>query len=623
MRKLIALLLSLAIIVSVPVIPSDTNRVYAAGNNAQQVMNALGIMNTDQGDVNPGSGEVDRGAFAQMLVNMSDMKGKVSSECNVSLFNDVSKKYWAAGYIQAAVSQGWLSGYLDGSFKPDRGVTLQEAVNAILRLLGYTGNDFSGNVSGNQMALYESKELNENISKKKTSYLTATDCYNLFYNTLNSKTKEGKVYAETLGYTMNTDGEMDYLSLVNTGTKGPVVADENWKSELPFSALTATYYRNGKKSYYNEIEDYDVLYYSKSLQTVWAYDEKVTGTVEAINPDELAPDSVTVSGKVYTLETSAMSLAFSSLGSVSEGDIVTLLLGKNNSVAGVLSIDEYNTAITGVVLTTGEHLAEAADGELRQYGYAVYVDASGNEYQQDYDETKTFFAPGDLIRVAFTDGAASVSRYDLPATSFGSNMVSSDASKVGNYTFASNIKILDLSGTNYISIYPERLAGVDLSAGVVYYELNEDHEISQLILKNVTGDLYTYGIFTGAEVVSGKVGYGYVIDGTQGSISGDSLASFDLDAGPQGFTIEAKTPVSSFELQGSAVVSLGTASVRLSDKKFPLAENYDVYYYQNGQYMLTTIDKVSNLTKYDLTAYYDDAVSLGGRIRIIVAKSKA
>ena len=45
--------------------------------------------------------------------------------------------------------------------------------------------------------------------------------------------------------------------------------------------------------------------------------------------------------------------------------------------------------------------------------------------------------------------------------------------------------------------HPARLAGVELTADMVrYYLLNSSGEISRLILKDVTGDLHTYGVVT-------------------------------------------------------------------------------------------------------------------------------
>ena len=61
--------------------------------------------------------------------------------------------HWAAGYIKTAVQQGWLTGYLDGSFRPDKTVTLEEAATGVLKLLGYTTEDFSGSYPYGQLAL--------------------------------------------------------------------------------------------------------------------------------------------------------------------------------------------------------------------------------------------------------------------------------------------------------------------------------------------------------------------------------------------------------------------------------------------------------------------------------------
>ncbi len=37
-----------------------------------------------------------------------------------------------------------MTGYLDGTFKPDQPVKLREAVYGVLALLGYTNEDFTG-----------------------------------------------------------------------------------------------------------------------------------------------------------------------------------------------------------------------------------------------------------------------------------------------------------------------------------------------------------------------------------------------------------------------------------------------------------------------------------------------
>ena len=69
------------------------------------------------------------------------------------------------------------------------------------------------------------------------------------------------------------------------------------------------------------------------------------------------------------------------------------------------------------------------------------------------------------------------------------------------------------------------------------------------------------------------------------------------------------------------VQSLHSTYIQNSSKKYPLAEDYDVYIYKDGEYMATTIDKISNLSKYKLSAYYDKEPAFGGRVRVIIAEN--
>ena len=133
----------------------------------------------------------------------------------LEFFKDVPYTHWAAGYIKTAVQQGWISGYLDGSYKPNRTVTLEEAATGVLKLLGYTTSDFSGSYPNAQLALYKSLNLNTRITASQGSSMTRRNMMYLFYNLLNTKTKDGRVYAQTLGYKLNSSDEIDYLSVIS------------------------------------------------------------------------------------------------------------------------------------------------------------------------------------------------------------------------------------------------------------------------------------------------------------------------------------------------------------------------------------------------------------------------
>lgn len=135
---------------------------------------------------------VTRAQFAEMLVKASTYRSSVSSENNVSIFSDVDRNSEYASYIRVAVEQGWMTGYLGGKFKPDENITMQEAVKAVLALLGYTNEDFGSNQAANRLAKASYLELDEEIGKTGAEVLSRFDCVNLFYNLMKTNTKRMK-----------------------------------------------------------------------------------------------------------------------------------------------------------------------------------------------------------------------------------------------------------------------------------------------------------------------------------------------------------------------------------------------------------------------------------------------
>lgn len=55
-----------------------------------------------------------------------------------SSFPDVPATHWASGSIAYAVGKGWINGYGDGTFGPERKITRAEAVTILNRILGRT-----------------------------------------------------------------------------------------------------------------------------------------------------------------------------------------------------------------------------------------------------------------------------------------------------------------------------------------------------------------------------------------------------------------------------------------------------------------------------------------------------
>lgn len=334
-----ALIMLLAICMIVGMVPANNvvNAKTTDGSYAAKVIDSLGIMKT-VGKKNASADDyVTRTEYAQMLINLSVYKDTVSSNVDVSLFKDVKKAYKGAAYIEFAVSQEWMSGYLNGTFKPEQAITLQEAINGVIHLLGYMDSDFTSNREEAKMALYTSMKLDENITKTKKQKLTRADCANLFYNTFTAVTKDNILYASKLGYKINSDGEVEYLSIVNGEMDGPIIADFNWTAKIPFDVDTATYYRDDNISTKSTIQNQDVLYYSSKLKMIWAYSEKVTGVLKKVSPSRLNPEEITLGNHTYEISGEEMAYRFSTQGGLEVGDVITILLGKDDKIVGVLT----------------------------------------------------------------------------------------------------------------------------------------------------------------------------------------------------------------------------------------------------------------------------------------------
>ncbi len=336
-KKMLSMLLAMIMIVAI--IPVDTVRgsVITDGNYAEKVVESLGIMETAVKKNGEASDYVTRAEYAQMLINLSVYKDTVGSTTDMSVFQDVKKSYKGASYIEFAVSNEWMSGYLNGKFQPKKAITLQEAANGVIHLLGYVDSDFLSDKEAEKMSLYTSLKLDKNISKSKTEKLTRKDCMNLFYNTLKATTKDKVVYATKLGYKINADGDVEYLNVVNNEMDGPIIAESNWSSQIPFDVSTATYYRDDYISSVGAIQAQDVLYYSKDLNTVWAYSEKITGVLKKVSPSRLNPTGITLGKKTYTIGSQEMAYRFSTQGGLEIGDIITILMGKDDKIVGVLT----------------------------------------------------------------------------------------------------------------------------------------------------------------------------------------------------------------------------------------------------------------------------------------------
>ncbi len=191
---------------------------------------ALEVMTGDEnGDLNLES-LVSRAEFAKIAVAMSPYRNMVAQGSSTSMFTDVNYKHWASPYVRLSVTNGIFTGYPDGTFKPDNTVLLEEAVTVMLRLTGYTDEDFGNSWPYGQVGIAKGNHILDGVNKSIGEELSREDILNIAYNTLVSSPKQasaGDKYIDKLNCKFYEDTVIIATNEQNTGVAPGYVKTSN------------------------------------------------------------------------------------------------------------------------------------------------------------------------------------------------------------------------------------------------------------------------------------------------------------------------------------------------------------------------------------------------------------
>ena len=509
-KRILAFLLAVSIAVSALVLPVSAASI---NNTALQTAITLGAVPTGQ----ELGANITRGAFAKMLVSFSTYRESVGAQGTVgTLYRDVPGSSQWAPYIRIAVQQGWMNGYTDGSFRPDNTVTLEEACAAVLKLLSYKTTDLTGSFPQAQLNKAQQIGLRDQLTCTQGQAMTYEQSTLLLYNALRANTASGSAYGSSLGFTVS-NGQVDTSSVLLKSRKGPFVAAEG--TQLPFTPVSV--YRNDKASASAELNKYDVYYYSESLQTVWIYTRRAAGRITAVSPSASAPTALTVAGSNYTLGSSAVASKISSLNGGGVGEVVTLLLGMDNEVADVITGEEADSVFYGVVQTATRSLVEDNGADVLQKISVMCTD--GITRTVNIDKSLNY-PTGWLVEISVTPEGEQVTAIESKSVS---GTINDTATALGDYALADDVQILETTSEGLAgTVRPSRIAGTKLNAlAVRYYTLNEQGQIDRLILNDVTGDLWKYGVLDDVKNLAFNAG------SILGGLTGGSGGSGDSSSG--------------------------------------------------------------------------------------------
>ncbi|MGN1351172.1 MAG: S-layer homology domain-containing protein [Anaerovoracaceae bacterium] len=262
-------------------------------------------------------------------------------------FTDVAEDSWAAEYIRACVAGGIVNGYPDGSFKPDANVTNYELITMLVRAIGLA-DDEAMTWPSDYVAAAQGVDM--------LKHLTALDL-----------DKDGNRAASRGDAALMVCGAADIDTAVDPGTTDPSQPAE---PENPSSGDNGSADQPGDTVEKNILSDFSGNAYGLILSTGQALNSKgdSVGMMEFLMGD-----------KTYTLmERSSNSGAIGTNNSASGLVKVTLSNGEIRSVTPMYDVKSPEDKAHVLTPVTGSAISFY---KVKDAGktYAYYYDESGTE----------------------------------------------------------------------------------------------------------------------------------------------------------------------------------------------------------------------------------------------------
>jgi hypothetical protein len=152
MRKVLSFVLVLSLVLgSFSMAFAATPFEDVAGEPSEEavaVLSELGVVSGYDDGTYKPENIVTRAEMAVLIIRALGLTDYVSGTAKSS-FTDMAGYGWAEGYIAYAESLGFMSGYGDGTVKPGNTVTYDEATSMLVRALGYTTESLTGSWPAN------------------------------------------------------------------------------------------------------------------------------------------------------------------------------------------------------------------------------------------------------------------------------------------------------------------------------------------------------------------------------------------------------------------------------------------------------------------------------------------
>ncbi len=395
--------------------------------------------------------------------------------------------------------------------------------------------------------------------------------------------------------------------------------------------------RNGYAATLGDVELYDVAYYLADNQTIYLYSDKISGVYKEAYPSKANVTSVEISGNVLELETqtAAYKLGEKS-GSYKLNSRITALLGKDGKIVDVVDMNASSVSNYGILLSVSTEMSDDILESGQQYKYFSLLNGEGKiiSYRTKQDYSNKI---GNIGKISFdSDGNAVFVILDTNASVKGT--VDKGNRKIGDRWLTSDCVILErlyapstATGTATAQVIDIVDINVDaLTEKNVLYAVTSGAfgDISLLIVENVTGGRYTYGVLksmskSGGDSLTG-VGGSYEVFTNGSTVTRRASAYTKIDSGVGvAMVVDGSNLVSIKPLlkvgTSSKLNAIDFSRVKVGDKTYMMGDDVQIVKETSrNEYTNISLNEAKKYIGNTVRLYADAPVATGGLVRIVV-----
>ena len=183
LKKVLALVVALTMVLGTVGFAAYTDVAEDAGEyTAVSTLSSLGILTGYEDGSFKPDGDITRAEFAAVVCRA--LGAKVSGSA-VTGFTDVAADHWASAYIAYCAGAGIVNGMGDGTFAPSANVTVEQAVKMLVVALGYEPMATAkGGYPTGYMVVANTNGITEGVAAAQTAAATRAIVSQLVYNAL-------------------------------------------------------------------------------------------------------------------------------------------------------------------------------------------------------------------------------------------------------------------------------------------------------------------------------------------------------------------------------------------------------------------------------------------------------